>query len=263
MKTAVLLASLVVAGSSSAWAAKAYTLRQLFDDPPNQPYYYSYATAIANTGWIGAVRGQVGGGGLAYRCRLGASCAQVPFNVNGGGRAVVEASGVNDNGVIVGSGPTGGLEGRGFKWDGVTMTYFEPFTDECLGCRLETTARAINRRGEVAGHAEGTRHYAVVFGLDNVATKLPDFGWYRSVAKGITNDGFVVGYADRADGTGRGWVYVGLRRHPIGRAWHLWRKAVRRPWRERASTRHRLRHIGGRPYLPRLRVSGRHHNGTA
>jgi hypothetical protein len=36
MKTAVLLASLVVAGSSSAWAAKAYTLRQLFDDPPNQ-----------------------------------------------------------------------------------------------------------------------------------------------------------------------------------------------------------------------------------
>jgi probable HAF family extracellular repeat protein len=128
----------------------------------------------------------------------------------------VVPTGINDDGVIVGEGPISIAMGRGFKWDGLTLTIFEPFTDECPGCQLDTSAQAVNRRGEVAGRAEGNASYAVVFDVGNKARRLPDFGGELSVPTGLTSDGFTVGWAYRPDGSQRGWVYDGTQLIELG-----------------------------------------------
>jgi probable HAF family extracellular repeat protein len=150
----------------------------------------------------------------------------VPFSVGGGGRSVVEPTDITDDGTIIGSGPINAAATRGFKWDGVDpLTYFKPFDDECEGCYLSSFANAINRRGDVVGQAQGLIHYAVIYGPDNVPRKLPDLGGAHSWATGISNDGWIVGTAERPDGLRRAWVYDGTQLTELGTQGGDWSSA--------------------------------------
>jgi probable HAF family extracellular repeat protein len=163
---------------------------------------------------------------VAYRCPSQGACVEVPFNVGGSGRSVVEPTDVTDDGTIIGSGPINAVATRGFKWDGVNpLTYFKPFDDECEGCYLNSYANAINRRGDVVGQAQGHIYYAVVYGPDNLPHKLPDLGGARSAATGISNDGLIVGTAERPDGLRRAWVYDGTQITEIGTQGSDWSTA--------------------------------------
>lgn len=202
------LASILLAGHCAAWAAPTYTVREVFVfDRPFDGSVYSSANAISGNGWVAANRGQVGAGALAFRCKD--RCEQVPL-LPGGHHGTVSANAISNDGVIVGSRPMGPPYDRAYKWDGVTLTELEPFTDECPGCFLSSGARAIDKAGNVGGSADGVDRlkFAVRFGADGSRQKLPTLGGTWAEITAMTHDGFMAGTAARPDGSWRAFVFA-------------------------------------------------------
>ncbi len=215
MKRLLCLALPLAIGCSASWGAPAYTVHEL---PLGDRYTYSYAFAISNTGWVAADWGPAGGNTSASRCFLSGDCESV-----GTGHAF----GISKDGVLVGAVVTDHNRVRGFKWDGVTLTYFEPFTDECPWCALDTSARAINKDGVIVGtaggkDARGEVDYPVIFMPDGSVQKLPDWGGASSGPTGITNDGFIVGTGQHPDKTSRAWAYDGTTLIELGTLGGSW-----------------------------------------
>jgi probable HAF family extracellular repeat protein len=212
------LAALTLACAGGAFAAlPTYSVAPLpLGDAPSDTGFYSSANAINNAGQVAANRGQSGSGALAYRCSSTA-CQGVPL-LPGGHHGTVGAAAIGKGGVVVGANPQERPYSLAYKWDGKTVTTYEPPKGDCPWCELSTVAHAINKEGRMAGMAQDPHlgDLAATFELDGTIVKLPSLGGEWAYANDINDDGIVVGTGKRVGGSYRGFVYDGNQLTELG-----------------------------------------------
>lgn len=161
----------------------------------------SYAYGINN---LGQVVGKSNVGGLGHVFLYTPGSGMTDLGNIGGGTCNATASGINDNGQIVGSFTNDSNQTRGFEYSpGIGVTYIGT-----LG-GLSSSASSINDNGEITGWADTSSGYAHAFVYDsNSGIKdIGTLGASSSWGFAINSSGQVAGVSNLSNGNRHAFLY--------------------------------------------------------
>jgi probable HAF family extracellular repeat protein len=171
---------------------------------------------VADKGWsVG--RALTGTSDLRCQRRV---CAPLPTLPNDQGLTDTKAYAVNNLGQVAGQSAAGdGTVRHAMLFNGTQAIDLGVLdSDGGDGCTLNSSAAALNDKGQVVGACaagDGDHHLAFLW-QDGVLKILGTLGGFESGASAINRKGHVVGSSERADSFTHAYVYRNGRMHDLG-----------------------------------------------